>query len=71
MKISAVRDLSGEELAIKLDELRELSMKLRFQNATAQLDSPVKIRNAKRAIARVLTVQNQRKKEAVKADTEK
>lgn len=55
MKASQLRELSDEELSRKLEDSSGSYMKLRFQHATAQLDSTAKIRAARREIARMLT----------------
>lgn len=55
MNASEIRELSDEELARRMEELKESYMKLRFQHATAQLDSPAKLRSARRDIARINT----------------
>mgnify|MGYP003511572918 CR=1 FL=1 len=56
MKAKELKNLSVEELAKKLDELKKDLFMLRMQHATNQLDNPVKIREVKHDIARVKTV---------------
>ncbi len=56
MKIQDIRDLSTQELEDKINDLKEELFNLRFQNATNQLDNPVRIVGVKRDIARVKTV---------------
>lgn len=56
MKINEIRDLSYEELAQKLADLKTELFNLRFQNATSQLDNTMKIVDVKKSIARVKTV---------------
>jgi len=56
VKSSEVHDLSKDELELRLADMREAGMKLRFSHATAQLDSSSEMRNNRRDIARVLTV---------------
>ncbi len=55
MKPNEVRALSDKELAEKLDELKTELFNLRFQHAINQLDNPIRIKEVKRDIARVLT----------------
>lgn len=64
MKAKDVRDLSTEELVIKLNELKDELFKLRFQLATGQLDNPMTIRDVRRTIARVKTVLRERELKA-------
>ena len=56
MKIEKLRDLTIEELELKLKDLKEELFNLRFQHATNQLDNPMKMVEVKRTIARVKTV---------------
>ena len=66
MKASELRDLSLEELQEKLDHLKDELFNLKFQNATGQLDSPMRVPQTKKDIARVLTVL--REKELTEAE---
>ncbi len=56
MKVNEIRDLSKDELELKLKELKQELFNLRFQHATNQLDNPMKMVEVKRTIARVKTV---------------
>ena len=56
MKNEKLRDLTIEELELKLKDLKEELFNLRFQHATNQLDNPMKMVEVKRTIARVKTV---------------
>ena len=60
MKINEVRDLSAAELDSKLKDLKEELFNLRFQMATGQCENPMKIREVKKSIARIKTVQRQK-----------
>ena len=60
MKAREVRELSDDELAKKLAELREELFNLRFQDATGALDNTARLTQTKREIARILTLQNER-----------
>ena len=59
MKINEIRDLSAADLDRKLAELKEELFNLRFQMATGQCENPMKIREVKKSIARIKTVQRQ------------
>lgn len=56
MKIQDIRDLSTQELEDKIKDLKEELFNLRFQNATSQLDNPMRIVSVKKDIAKVKTV---------------
>ena len=59
MKINEIRELSAEDLDQKLAELKEELFNLRFQMATGQCENPMKIREVKKSIARIKTIQRQ------------
>jgi len=48
--------MSAEEIRARVQELREELFNLRFRNAMKQLDNPLKIRESRREMARLLTV---------------
>ena len=60
MKTRDLRELTVEDLEQKLSETRQELFNLRFQSATGALENPARIRLAKREIARVLTVLNEK-----------
>ena len=61
MRARELRDLSDEELVKRLADSRENLFNLRFQMATGALDATSRLSLAKRDIARILTVQAERK----------
>ena len=65
MRAEELRRLSDEELESKLGESRQELFKIRFQAATGALESSARLRRARREIARILTVQNERTTEKV------
>lgn len=60
MKATEIRELSAEELEVKLTELKKDLFNLRLQHATNQLDNPTTIADVKRDIARVNTILRER-----------
>ncbi len=56
MKPTEIRELTAEELQVKLRDLKSELFNLRFQHAINQLENPLKLKDVKRDIARVLTV---------------
>ncbi|HEX5583539.1 50S ribosomal protein L29 [Gaiella sp.] len=60
MKASDLRAMTDEELDEKLGESRQELFKIRFQAATGALESSAQLRHAKRDIARILTIKNER-----------
>lgn len=67
MKANEIRNLSTEELAQKLGDLKDELFKLRFQLATGQLDNPMRIREVRKTIARVKTILRERELQATQA----
>jgi large subunit ribosomal protein L29 len=62
MKATKMRDLSLEELQARETELKEELFNLRFQHGTNQLENPMRMKQTKRDIARVLTVIKERQR---------
>ncbi len=60
MKIFEVREIPETELAKRIKEEEENLIHLKFQKATSQLESPIKVRNVRRDIARMKTVLRER-----------
>ena len=60
---------SDDELMTQLGELKREQFNLRFQAATNQLEKPSRIREVRRTIAQIRTLQNERARaaEAAKA----
>jgi large subunit ribosomal protein L29 len=56
MKSAELRDLPDEELLTRLESQKEELFNLRFQAATGQLDNPMRIKDVRHDIARILTV---------------
>ncbi len=56
MKAAELKDLSIEELQKRLADEEESLGNLRFQLATSQLESPIKVRTVRRDIAKIRTV---------------
>ncbi|MBS3969086.1 MAG: 50S ribosomal protein L29 [Clostridia bacterium] len=56
MKANKLRDLSKQEVARKVDDLKQELFNLRFQLATGQLDNPMRIRQVRKDIARAKTI---------------
>lgn len=63
MRPRQLRDLSDDELNKRLGETRQELFNLRFQSATGALENSARLRLAKREIARILTIKNERANE--------
>ena len=62
LKASAIRDMAMEEIETRVAELRQELFNLRFRNSMKQLDNPLKIRESRREMARLLTVLEEKRK---------
>ena len=67
MKIEDVRSLSSDQLAETLLTLKKEQFNLRFQRATGQLENTARVRQIRRDIARIKTVQAQKVASAAKS----
>jgi len=56
-----LRDMTNDELDRRLADTRQELFNLRFQSATGQLENTARLRHARRDIARILTVQEERR----------
>jgi large subunit ribosomal protein L29 len=56
MKAQQLRDKSMEELETRRRDLSEQLFKLRFQRATGRMESPAKVKEVRREIARIKTL---------------
>jgi len=63
LRARQLRDLTDEELELKMAETRRELFNLRFQSATGALENSARLRMAKREIARILTVRHERELE--------
>ena len=59
-----LRDLDDEGLAERLADTRKELFNLRFQSATGALENSTRLKLARREIARILTVQHERSRDA-------
>lgn len=56
MKANKFRDMSVNELELKLNEFKGELFNLRFQMATGQLENPMRLKDVKKSIARIKTI---------------
>ena len=67
MRARDLRDLTSDELDRKLAETRQELFNLRFQSVTGALENSARLKLAKREIARILTVRNERENAEVQS----
>jgi large subunit ribosomal protein L29 len=61
--VQELRDLGDAELFERLESDKEELFNLRFQLATGQLDNPMRIKDVRHEIARILTIVRERELE--------
>jgi large subunit ribosomal protein L29 len=66
VKATAFREMNADEINARVAELREDLFNLRFRNTMKQLDNPLKIRESRREMARLLTVLKEKERAAAK-----
>jgi large subunit ribosomal protein L29 len=61
MKAEAVRDLTLDQLEDELVKLKKEQFNLRFQAATGQLENTARMRQVRRDIARIKTIEREKR----------
>ena len=64
MKAEDVRQKTDDELSDQLGDLQKGAFNLRFQQASGQLENTARVREVRRDIARIKTIQQQRRSAA-------
>ncbi|MBB4001410.1 MAG: 50S ribosomal protein L29 [Aurantimonas endophytica] len=64
MKASDVKTLTQDELTDELAKLKKEQFNLRFQRATGQLENTARVRQVRRDIARIKTINRSKAAEA-------
>ena len=67
MELKKMRDMSELELNVELKKMKQELFNLRFQHVTGQLENPIKMRDAKKQIARVKTIIREKELDKVQA----
>jgi large subunit ribosomal protein L29 len=63
MKVKELKDMTMEELDQQLQEIKKEQFNLRLQDVTGQLENPARLKELRRTVARIKTIQNQMKAE--------
>ncbi len=66
MKPQDVRGLTDDQLSDELVKLKKEQFNLRFQRATGKVENTARVRQVRRDIARIQTVQGERKAKQAK-----
>lgn len=66
VKAASIREMNADEIRARVAELREDLFNLHFRNTMKQLDNPLKIRESRREMARLLTVLQEKERATAK-----
>ena len=66
MKQSELKPLTDDQLSEQLGNLKREAFNLRFQAATSQLEKPSRVKEVRRDIARIKTLQSERTRSEAK-----
>ena len=66
MQAKDIRGMSESEITSKISELEEERFRLTFRSGTETLEDPLRLRVIRRDVARLKTVQNEKKTRATK-----
>jgi large subunit ribosomal protein L29 len=69
-RVAELRELDADSLLERLESLKEELFNLRFQLATGQLDNPMRIKDVRHDVARILGILREREIEAAEAEEE-
>jgi large subunit ribosomal protein L29 len=67
MTSKEIRDLSNDEITVKVRSIREELLQLRLRKQTGQVEKTDKLRTLRKDIARLLTIQTEKKTKATVA----
>jgi large subunit ribosomal protein L29 len=65
-KATDLRAKTEDQLSEQLGQLKREAFNLRFQAATSQLEKPSRVKEVRKDIARIKTLQNERSRSAAK-----
>jgi large subunit ribosomal protein L29 len=60
MKSKDIRELNSEEILARINEEQEMLTRIRFNHAISAVENPLKIRKARKTVARLKTILNER-----------
>ena len=63
MKVNELKEMTMEELDQQLVEIKKEQFNLKLQQVSGQLENPARIKELRRSVARIKTIQNAKKVE--------
>ncbi len=61
MKVTDLKEMTMEELNQQLAEMKKEQFNLKLQQVSGQLENPARIKDLRRSVARIRTIQNEKK----------
>lgn len=71
MKAKEIREMTIKEIQERIDAEKSILLKLKLNHAITPLDNPMKIRQTRRNIARLMTILNEKLREQQKQNAKK
>ena len=66
MKTKEIRQLSGDDINLRIGETRQQIVEFRLQRATNKLTNVASVRTARKTLARLLTIESEERKKSGK-----
>ena len=60
MKVIDLKEMTMEELDQQLQDIKKEQFNLKLQQVSGQLENPARIKDLRRSVARIKTIQNQK-----------
>jgi large subunit ribosomal protein L29 len=60
MKVKDLKEMTMEELDQQLDDIVKEQFNLQLQHVSGQLENPARVKELRRTVARIKTIQNQK-----------
>ena len=60
MKVKDLKEMTMEELDAQLQDIKKEQFNLKLQQVSGQLENPARIKELRRTVARIKTIQNQK-----------
>jgi large subunit ribosomal protein L29 len=60
MKVKEIKEMTMEELVQQLEDIKKEQFNLQLQHVSGQLENPARVKDLRRMVARIKTIQNQK-----------
>ena len=60
MKLKEIKEMTMEELDQQLQDIKKEQFNLQLQQVSGQLENPARVKDLRRTVARIRTIQNQK-----------